>query len=689
MPASPNEGGTLDRGAGSCRCARGQAVLLVEPGPTVQRPMVGAPDRSEALAQGRASALERSLPRGWRVAHAVHGGEPSIAAALESLRASGAERVVVVPMRPQLGAGVNQGALAEVYRCLGEGGAATLHVEVRAWWHDDSGYVDAHARLLHGFVEGHGLNPINSVLVFLAADAANAEEERATVETAELVGRRLGWPRERSTVLACSAARGAGSLQAAIDPLHADGHTGVVVCPITHMAESEDLGAITGNLVSQRSGERGRVYACPPPSSNEEFIKALALLVRRGRQPAREGAPPLMPPAEPRAAVAADVGSLIMAGVSVRPTLEQPAGVDLRHCPHEMLRCFKRPHLETVALLRRLGQSGRVRECWIWNTCSRYECYAWVPPGASAEEKAATLRWSVEEALGPGAADHANVLTGAAAWRHAIRTASGLNSVLVGDAEVADQLQAARCAAQLAGTAGELTGAFMLDVASAVKGVRTETGWGRFGNRYCDVALTRVALRAGGFAGRCVVVGGSTTSCSVLETLAARFGVGHDRVRLIYRGYRKGALVRRLHAAAGAEHIHTVDDYSDPAVAAAIGEADVVFFALDQRQSVVSARSLAATRDLGARPLAIVDFNTFGSVEMDMAPAGLTVINAGEIDEEIGGFDAEVLIDAALPAAVAEAEAWIASHVRDKGPEQRGTRRKEAAAPAAAVEIGV
>lgn len=705
MCSMPTPGGSVapDRAAAGCRSSRAQAVLLIETasasvpdemyagqsasgpawaqaGRQSKESAAGTPALAEdplgAVAAERAAALERALPKGWRVLHAIHGGQPSISEALRTVREFGIERLVVIPMRPEFSRAVTGSELAELYRCLGESGS-DVHVEVRSWWHDDTGYIDAHARLIHDCASGRGLTPLNSVLVFWAEtttpDGAGAAlEARHVADGAELLRRRLGWPAERATTLITGAHRpGAevSTLLGAVDSLGADGETAVLICPLTHMGRGVQLaGELESLLGPYRSEGGGPAHVCPAPDASGEFIKALSLLVRRGRQSTadlRNEPAPLFAPVDVRAVVEKEVGTLIMAGVCVRCPLGAGSGPALHHCDVNDLRRFKRPHLETIALLRRVAESMGVRECWIWNTCSRYELYAWMPAGATPEVCRAALTRAMDEVLGPGAARQANLLSGRAAWRHAFRTAAGLNSAMIGDAEVVEQLRAARGAAQYAGTAGELTDGFIEGIAGAVRELRDSTPWGRYEHHYCDVALSRLTPLVQGdiTKARCLVVGGSTTSCSALESLVGRFRVPRRNLSLIYRGHRKGALVKRLHSAVGEGAVAVVDDYSSPEVLKAIADADLVVFALDQRQAAFTTRALAACRDLGSRPLTVVDFNTFGSVAADGPVPGLRLVDAASIDDEVSIFNRELVVDQHLATAVHEAEVWIGRHI--------------------------
>ncbi len=662
---------TAERAGGQCRCRRSQAVLLIE----FASPVHGAPvdEILETVSRERAEALERALPKGWRVLYAIHHGRPTIAAALAEAREAGVERLVVVPMRPQFSESVTGDELHELYRCLGES-APDMHVDVRTWWHDDTVYLDGHARLIHAHATRRNAGPDRAVLVFWAAgvnDPGADADSRRLSETADLLRRRIGWPVERAVTLLTGPGRGGerASLERAVESLGVEEGTRVLVCPLTHMSDGQRLREELHGLLAPMSGLRANpVEVCPAPNASDEMIKTLTLLVRRGREPAgdaRSEPAPLFAPTDLRAVVEREIGTLIMAGVCVKCSLGRAGGPALRHCEHEELLHFKRPHTETVELLRRAAERVGARECWIWNTCSRYEFYAWLPKSASPERCLEALQIAAEEVLGQHAGEHANLLLGREAWTHALRTASGLNSSLVGDAEVVEQLRAARSAAQYAGTAGELTDAFIEGIGRSVRELREQTAWGKFEHRYCDVALSRLSplLGASVAKGRCVVVGGSTTSCSALETLAGRFGVPTRQLSLMYRGHRKGALIKRLHAAVGDGTMAVVEDYADPAVLEAVAAADLVIFAIDQRDPVFTGHELARVRGDSPRPQTIVDFNTFGSVAIASPIPSVRYIDAAHVDAQVAAFNRELIDDAALAGAARDAEKWIAAHV--------------------------
>ncbi len=355
-----------------------------------------------------------------------------------------------------------------------------------------------------------------------------------------------------------------------------------------------------------------------------------------------------------------------MVGIQTRATLGPGDGPALRYCSQEAFRALRREHSETAALMRQAHAAG-LRECLIWKTCSRFELYGW-PTASLTARQLALLTFPQADPT------EINILVGAAARTHMLRTAAGLNSHLVGDAEVVDQLDASRRAAQHAGTALAQTDALVDDTIAAAARLREETPWRQFEHRYCAAALSRL-VPAASLSRNILVIGGSTTSASILETLVDSFKVPPASIRLIYRGWRKGVLARRLHTSIGAGHVTAVEAYTDPTDLAAIADADLVFLGIDQREPI------AALDDFKHLPITIFDFNTFGSLRPPSPPRGgpewgwqdslssaapdaFTYLCAKQIDHAIDSFNLETTLRPDFAQALAAAESWIARHAK-------------------------
>ena len=99
-----------------------------------------------------AEAVARRLP-GWRVAHAMRYGQPSVQAAFDGLRAGGVRKVRVLPLYPQYST-TTTASVADAVAAAANG----LQVEVLRDYHVDAGWAAAVAASIraHWDAEGRG-----------------------------------------------------------------------------------------------------------------------------------------------------------------------------------------------------------------------------------------------------------------------------------------------------------------------------------------------------------------------------------------------------------------------------------------------------------------------------------------------------------------------------------------------------
>jgi glutamyl-tRNA reductase len=331
----------------------------------------------------------------------------------------------------------------------------------------------------------------------------------------------------------------------------------------------------------------------------------------------------------------------------------------------EAFRRIKKRQCDVPDVLRAVCQDEAVREAWIWNTCRRFELYGWLRTAMDTRERADVVAHMQRELLGPDHGTACNVLHGADAWHHLVRTAVGLNSGLPGEREVLQQLGAAHRLAERAGTAGPWTERLLAEVVEHERRLRAETEWGRVTPSYCHAALARIepALGRDLASSRCVVIGGSTTSCAVLEALTEHFGVPRRRLMLLHRGHGHDGHLKMLRRAIGGGRRRRVHKYGEKLVIDAIAGADAVFIGLDRREPVLDAARIRTCRDFTARPLAIVDFNLFGSTLGLADVAGVRVWSADQLEQAAADFAAELCGRREFEQAVRAAEAWIRQRI--------------------------
>jgi glutamyl-tRNA reductase len=616
--------------------------------------LVAAPASGAAAAlPAQAAALEATLPAGWHVGTAVHDGPPAITDALRALTADGVGDVVVVPMHPHFSPGTTGAITRDLYEVLQREGCH-LTVAVRTTWYDDAGYVNALARRIAERVTAHDVRPEEMHLRFRVDGPVGMDGgERQTYErhvrrTVELVVARLGWPAdwwsledEGMVAASCGApATGGRSTDA----------RRVLVCAIPFLG---------GSLATKAE----RIQSCPALGTQEPFIAALRNLVLHGAHaaPSGERAPaPLLTIAARPTPTRNEPLSLVMVGASLPNRLRAGGGPAMRYSHPGAFARVRKSRKALHAFLQWTRGEGLAAEAFVWDTCQRVEFYGWLAEGVDVADREcaiARIRHQLYGAEPEGL--EVNVLFGQEARHHLLRTACGLNSGLPGDADVVAQLETALRIASCGQAAGPRAAQLVKEAAEAAQEACATTPWGRFSTGYCLAALSRLRdLGIAPFAhGRHVVIGGSTTSRSILSALAGQFDVPQDQLTLVYRDHH--GQMKLLRTAIGHGRRLRVHDYAEPGVVAAIGDADVVFFGIDQPEPVLDPGLLRGLRDFSARPLAIIDFNSFGSLVRAAAPEGVTVWTAADLERAVSAYADEIYAHPAFAGAVEDVEEWI------------------------------
>jgi glutamyl-tRNA reductase len=301
-------------------------------------------------------------------------------------------------------------------------------------------------------------------------------------------------------------------------------------------------------------------------------------------------------------------------------------GVSHHTAPVELLERLSVTAAETPAVLTALGEQPHVNEAVVLSTCNRVEVYAVVSAfhGGLAEIGAVlAARAGLDVAVLAG---HLYVHYDAEAASHALRVASGLDSMVVGEAQILGQLRDAYGISADRDSAGRFLHELMQQALRVGKRVHAETGIDRAGRSVVTAALD---LIPGGFAGRrALVVGAGSMGGLTLATLA-RSGAGP-----LFVANRSAGRAQRLAALHGA----TAVDFAD--LPSFLSTVELVVCATASPGPVLTeatVRAALAERDGAA--LAILDL----AVPRDVAPEvadmpGVTLINlarvaAASIDE--------------------------------------------------------
>jgi len=636
------------------------------------------------IAQEQAAKLQSTLPGGMQVFAAMRYGRPGITEVLQHIGSLGIQGLVAVSMFPQYSTTTTLTIVRELYRHIHRS-RCSIDVTTRSIWYDDISYINAQSKLIYEFAKSHNLTPDNTHLVFSLRSLQLSCVDRGDPymdhihRTAELVSRRLGWPGDRISTSYQDHPESQKWLSPATSEVLADlsrnGEKQVLVCPLSYTTDClETLEKINIRLRAQFEQDGGKFFVCPALNTYEPFIAALRNLVLHGRHPVnrQRNVTGLITQTQTRddqtTQVDTPIESLIMVGMTLGGRLDSGQGPGIVPTDSETFRQIKRTQCDVPDLLRSACESDNIHEAWIWNTCRRFEFYGWLKDSmdeAAQAEVVSEIRQQIFSPNGQVVKSGVNILHGIDAWRHLMRTSAGLNSNLPGEREILQQLDAAHRLAERAGTAGPMTEKLLADISQYENDLREQTEWSRFGPNYCYASLSGVSQSTGLdlASGRHVIIGGSTTSCGILDTLVERYDVPRRQLTLLHRGHSQGGRLAMLRRAIGNGRRLRVHKYNEKLAIRSIAGADVVFIGLDRKEPILEAENICECRDFSKRPLTIIDYNMFGSTCGLENIDGIRVITAEELDAAADAFADELCSDEQFGRAVNAVESWINEHV--------------------------
>jgi len=288
-------------------------------------------------------------------------------------------------------------------------------------------------------------------------------------------------------------------------------------------------------------------------------------------------------------------------------------------------------------LLARLLAQEYVGEALVLSTCNRVEVYAAVNAFHGGLGDIGTVLADLAGCPVAELAPHLYVHYDAEAARHAFRVAAGLDSMVVGEAQVLGQLREAYAAAAEQGSSGRLLHELMQQALRVGKRAHAETGIDRAGQSVVTAALRLGLARSGGgtaagaeltAAGLDVLVVGAGAMGALAVATLRRAGA-----QTVYVANRSIERAQRI----AANHAATAVPYDElPRILSTV---DIVVCATASPEPVLTAQAVAAavaSRDgtaPGARALLILDL----AVPRDVAPgvgelAGVVLVDLDTLD---------------------------------------------------------
>lgn len=328
-------------------------------------------------------------------------------------------------------------------------------------------------------------------------------------------------------------------------------------------------------------------------------------------------------------------------------------GVNHRSAPSRVLDTVGLTLDEAEGLSADLAASDVVAEAMVLATCNRVEVYADVTRFHPAVTAVAELmaKWTgCERAT---LIEHSYVHFDAAAVAHLFSVAAGLDSMVIGEAQILGQVRAALVRGQDSGTAGRVLNGVGQPALRVGKRVHAETGIDRSGVSVVSVALDAAANVLGDLAGRRVlVVGAGSMGALAASTLVAR-GVSDVTV-----ANRTAVVAERV--AAGIPGGRAIDLTDLPG---ALAEADLAICCTGAQDSVIDLGIARAARAVVAadQPLVVLDLALPHDVEPEVGDLpGVTRIDLGALADMPATAASEADVRAARAIVAEEVEAYLA-----------------------------
>ncbi|WP_326549576.1 glutamyl-tRNA reductase [Micromonospora sp. NBC_01813] len=324
-------------------------------------------------------------------------------------------------------------------------------------------------------------------------------------------------------------------------------------------------------------------------------------------------------------------------------------GASYRTTPIATLERLAVAPTDTGEVLRRLLAQPYVDAAVVLSTCNRVEVYAAVSGfhGGLADICAVLGERSASQPN--DLAEHLYVHYGQAAVEHTFRVAAGLDSMVVGEAQILGQLRDAYHAANEADATGRLLHELMQQALRVGKRAHSETDIDRAGQSVVSAAL-RVGAESlpGGLIGRAVLVLGAGAMGALAVATLARLGV--ESIQVVNRRDDRAV---RLAGTYGA----TAVPYAQ--LTTALAQVDLVISATASAEPVLTrdavAQVLAGRPTDRTDPLVLLDL----AVPRDVEPAAGTLPGVSVIDIDALASvltDAPAAVDMAAVAQIVAAE---------------------------------
>lgn len=325
-------------------------------------------------------------------------------------------------------------------------------------------------------------------------------------------------------------------------------------------------------------------------------------------------------------------------------------GLSHRSAPVELLERTALDPDHVGKLVADVANAEHVGEAVVVSTCNRVEVYA---DAAKFHAGVAEITALLADHTGVAHEDltaHLYVHYEDRAVAHLFSVTSGLDSMVVGEAQILGQVRTALRAAQEAGAAGRLLNEAFQQALRVGKRVHTDTGIDRAGASLVSVGLEQAGLALGGLAGRRALVVGAGSMSALAATTLARADIGE--LVVANRTFSRGV---ELAARLGGRAIRL--DQLDEELPAA----DLVLSCTGALALLVTAPAVARARTArGAAPQFFLDLALPRDIDPDIAALdGVVLLDLAGLGQLLAGDERAADVDAVKGIVTEEVAAFL------------------------------
>jgi glutamyl-tRNA reductase len=296
-------------------------------------------------------------------------------------------------------------------------------------------------------------------------------------------------------------------------------------------------------------------------------------------------------------------------------------GVSYKTAPVEIRERLAIPDARAAEFLRDLRGATDVHEAVAISTCNRTELYLVVGDPVEAESTALAMLSSHAGIRQTGLASAIYSHRNCDAARHLYRVTAGLDSMIVGEAEVQGQIKRAYETALAKETTGPLTNHLFKAAIATGKRVRTETAIGERHLSLPGVAVSLARALLGELAGRKVVLIGTGETSELTARALADNGAS-----AVFVANRRRDRALSLAKRYGGETV-SIDE-----LPRSLEAADIVVAATSSPHLLLEAQEMAAVmEERRQRPLLLIDLAV--PRDIDASIAGIGGVSLYDIDD--------------------------------------------------------